>query len=293
MTLERLIDAPDGRVLAVLEGGDPAGRPVLVHNGTPNSRLLHGPDLALAERQGVRLISYDRPGFGGSTGQPGRTVADCAADVRTIAGALGVDQLAVWGISGGGPHALACAALLGDLVVAVASLASPAPYGAPDLDYFDGMGQENVDDMRLMLADPAASRAKCARDRQEMLAADPASVADTMRTLLAPVDEAALSGELAEYLVACVASGLEPGSEGWWDDGYALMSAWGFDVEAIATPVLLRHGRQDRFVPFAHGEWLAARIPGVRAELTDDDGHLTLTTRHLEPTHTWLLEHFH
>ena len=92
-----------------------------------------------AERQGIRVISYDRPGYGGSTRQPGRTVADCATDVRTIADGLAIERLAVWGISGGGPHAIACAALLGDLVPAVAVLASSAPWGAEGLDYFAGM----------------------------------------------------------------------------------------------------------------------------------------------------------
>ena len=126
---EHEVATPDGRVLTVLEDGEPGGRPVLVHNGMPNSRLLFAPDVASARRLGIRLISYDRPGYGGSTPQPGRNVADCAEDVRAIARALDIDRLAVWGISGGGPHALACAALLGDLVAGVAVLASVAPWG--------------------------------------------------------------------------------------------------------------------------------------------------------------------
>lgn len=152
--IEHQLFAEDGRALQVLEAGDRNGRPVLVNNGTPNSRLLFGPMVARAERQGIRLISYDRPGWAGSAPQPGRTVADCAADVRAVATALGIERLAVWGISGGGPHALACAALLPDLVPAVAVLASCAPWNAPGLDYFAGMGQLNVDDMLLQLNDP-------------------------------------------------------------------------------------------------------------------------------------------
>jgi len=128
------IETPDGRVLQVLERGDPTGRPVLVHSGTPNSRLLFDRDVARAERQRIRLISYDRPGYGGSTVRTGRSVGDCAEDVRTIAKALGIERLGVWGISGGGPHAIACAALLSDLVPVVAVLASPAPWGAPGAD---------------------------------------------------------------------------------------------------------------------------------------------------------------
>ncbi len=288
---EHQIDTADGRVLQVLERGDPAGRPVLVHNGTPNSRLLFDRDVARAEHQGIRLISYDRPGYGGSTVRTGRTVGDCAEDVRTIATALGIGQLGVWGISGGGPHAIACAALLPDLVPAVAVLASPAPWGAPGLDYFEGMGERNREDLELILEDPAAARAKCEEHRLEALEATPESVLETLKTLLSPVDAEALTQEVAEHLISAGRSGLAPGSDGWWDDEVAFLAPWGFELSDIRTPVLLYHGRQDRFVPFVHGEWLARHIPGVSAELTDDDGHLTLTLRYLDVIHDWLVEH--
>lgn len=290
---EHRVEAGDGRVLQVLERGDPNGKPVLVHNGTPNSRLMYDPDVRLAERQGIRMISYDRPGYGGSTVQPGRSVADCAEDVRAIAAALGIDQLAVWGISGGGPHALACAALLHDLVPAVGVLASIAPWGADGLDYFAGMGELNADDMRLFLADPAAARAKCEQDRLEFLEGSADDLHEHLKTLLSPADAAVLTGELAQYLVDCARSGLAPGADGWWGDDVAFKSPWGFELGAIRTPVLLYHGRQDRFVPFGHGEWLARQIPGVQAELTDEDGHLTLTAHHLDQVHAWLLERLH
>ena len=290
---EHRVAAGDGRVLQVLERGHPEGKPVLVHSGTPNSRLMHEPEVRLAERQEIRLISYDRPGYGGSTSWPGRTVADCAQDVRAIASGLGVERLAIWGISGGGPHALACAALLPDLVPAVGVLASVAPWGADGLDYFAGMGELNVDDVRLFFEDRAAARAKCEQDRLEYLQVSAEQLHELLKTLLSPADAAVLTGELAQYLVDCTRSGLAPGAEGWWEDEVALNEPWGFELGAIRTPVLLYHGRQDRFVPFGHGEWLAGHIPGVRAELTDDDGHLTLTERHLEQIHAWLLERLH
>src|SRR3989440_8578904 len=167
-TNERDVLTADDRTLLVLERGHRDGHPVLVHNGTPNSRLMFDRDVGRARDMEIRLISYDRPGYGGSSGQPGRTVGDCAEDVRAIAAALGIERLAVWGISGGGPHALACAALLGDLVPAVAALASPAPWGAAGLDYFDGMGELNAEDIRLVLSDPASGRAKCEAERAEM-----------------------------------------------------------------------------------------------------------------------------
>ena len=289
MVIDRTVETGDGRVLAIQEGGDPAGVPVLVHSGTPNSRLLYGPHVADAEQRGIRLIGYDRPGYGGSTALPGRSVADCAGDVRAICAALGIDRLVTWGVSGGGPHVLACAALLPDLVVAAASLASVAPYGADGLDYFAGMGQLNVDDTQLYFRDEVASRAKFESDRAEMLAASPEEAVQIIKSLLSGPDAAVLSGELGDYLDRCTQSGLAPGSEGWWEDGCAHLEAWGFDVADITVPVLLLHGQQDQFVPFGHGVWLAAHIPGVEARLTADDGHLTLTEHRVGGVHEWLL----
>lgn len=288
--MEHQISTAGGRRLQVLERGAPDGRPVLVHMGTPNSRLLYEPSVQLAERQGVRLICYDRPGYGGSDRDPGRSVASCVQDVRAIADALGIERLAVWGISGGGPHAIACAALLPVLVPAVAVLASIAPWGAEGLDYFEGMGRENVEDIEVTLKDRAAGREKHERDRVDMLALTPETIYKTMQTLLSPVDRGALTPALAEFLHESTRLGLAPGAQGWWDDDVAFVEAWGFELGQIGNPVLLLHGRQDRFVPFKHGEWLARHIPGVEAQLLDDEGHLTLMENHLEEVHEWLLE---
>jgi pimeloyl-ACP methyl ester carboxylesterase len=289
--MEYTVRTSDGRMLAVEETGDPAGKPLLVHMGTPDSRHLYGPNVEDASQRGLRLISYDRPGYGGSTPQPGRAVADCAADVRAICAALGIERLVMWGISGGGPHVLACAALLPDLVAAAASLASPAPYGAEGLDYFAGMGDGNADDVRLLLTDKKAARAKWEEDREEILAISSGEVAEAMKSLLAPADAAVLTGGLAGYLVLVNREGLSPGSQGWWDESCALREPWGFDLADISVPVLVLHGRQDRFVPYAHGEWLAGHIPGVAARLLDNDGHLTLVEHRVPEVHTWLLDH--
>jgi pimeloyl-ACP methyl ester carboxylesterase len=287
--VQRTVHTADGRVLAVEETGDPAGRPVLVHGGTPNSRHLYSPHASDAAERGLRLISYDRPGYGESSPQPGRTVADCAADVRAICADLGIDRLVTWGISGGGPHVLACAALLPDLVCAAASLASLAPFDADGLDYFAGMGQENVDDTRLFLADEAEARAKTEKDREEFLAAAPDDIATGMATLLTPTDAAVLTGELAKFLTSSMQDGLAPGAQGWWEDTCMILP-WGFDLAEISVPVLLLHGKHDMFVPFGHGEWLAAHIPGVEARLSEDDGHLTLFQYRVPEVHAWLSE---
>ena len=287
--VDHSVETPDGRTLLVQAAGDPSGVPILFHAGTPNSRLIYRKDAERAQRMGVRLLCYDRPGYGGSTRHEGRNVADCAADVRVIAKALGIQRLGVYGGSGGGPHALACAALLGDLVPAVGVLASVAPWDAPGLDYFDGMGELNVEDTKLYFSDRAASRAKCESDRLEYIEADADGLFESMKTLISPVDAEVLTGDFADYLVSTIRDGLAPGSDGWWDDGVAWFEPWGFELGAIATPVILLQGRQDRFVPFGHGAWLAGQIPGVDARLLENDGHLTLYENHLDEVYSWLL----
>ena len=268
------------------------GRPVLTLAGTPNSRHLFPGHRELAKRQGIRLIGYDRPGYGGSTPQPGRAIADVAADVRAIADSLELERFAVWGISGGGPHALACAALLSGRAVAVASLASPAPYDAPGLDYYAGMGELNVEDIKLTISNPEAARAKAIEDRKSLLAATPDGIREFMRTLLSPVDAAVMTGALAEHMARNIHDALAPGIDGYWEDGWATVQPWGFALAEISVPLMLWHGRHDRFVPFGHGAWLAEHIPGVEAHLSDDDGHLTLAHRRLPEIHEWLLAHF-
>jgi pimeloyl-ACP methyl ester carboxylesterase len=212
-------------------------------------------------------------------------------DVRAIAGALGIERLAVWGYSGGGPHALACAALLPDLVSAVATFASLAPYDAPGLDYFTGMGQDNIDDFKLCLEDPQAARIKTAKDREQILQVTADALVGAWASLVSPADAAVLTGELASFMVTCLKDGLAPGDQGWWDDGVAHLAPWGFTFDAIQVPVQVWHGAHDKFVPFQHGQWLSEHIPGVDAHLTDTDGHLTLLVDRVPEVHAWLLQH--
>ncbi len=274
------------------EGGDPDGRVVLAQLGTPSSRVLYRLHLLDAAERGIRLIAYDRPGYGGSTPQSGRSVADCAQDVSTILDALEIDRFAVWGISGGGPHALACAALLGTRVVAAATLASPAPFDADGLDWFADTGEENVEDDKLILSNPEAARAKLAQDRLEFFDTAEPDPAGSHPTLFSGVDAAVLTDELGEHFARRNRTGLAPGIEGWWDDSVALLKPWGFSPETIQVPVMVLHGRQDRMVPFGHGEWLAGRVPKADPYLTDDDGHLTLLQNRVPAVHAWLLGHF-
>lgn len=281
------VSTPDARVLEVVEDGDPDGVPVVVHHGTPGAAGLHPDWVADAQQRGLRLISYSRPGYGGSTHQPGRTVAHAVTDVETVCDALGIGRFLSWGISGGGPHVLACAARLPDRVVAAASLASVGPYGVEGLDFFDGMGEGNTKDLKAYLAGGREALRPEAEAQAEMFrSATVPEMVEAMRSFLTDVDANELNEGLGEFLLANSQHALSPGVEGWLDED--MIRPWGFDPAEVRVPLLLWQGRQDAMVPFGHGQWLAGRIPGVEAHLSEEDGHLTLITRRIPHVHAWL-----
>jgi pimeloyl-ACP methyl ester carboxylesterase len=288
--IDQSVAASDGRILHAIEAGDPDGFPVVIHHGTPGCAIFDERHVDDAIARGIRLVAYDRPGYAGSSRDAGRSIGDAAADVAAIGDALGFDRFATWGVSGGGPHALATAALLPDRVVAAASLAAVAPYDADGLDYLDGMGEMNIEEFGAALAGEAALRPNHERDAVEFVAAGPAGLKEGLATLLSPVDAAALDDALAAHMFESFETGLANGVDGWLDDDLAFIAPWGFDVADISVPVLLWQGLEDRFVPPGHGRWLAGRIPGVETRITPDDGHLTLYTRRVPEVHSWLLE---
>jgi pimeloyl-ACP methyl ester carboxylesterase len=284
MTGTTEVETPDGRTLRVHEVGGPEGVPVVVHHGTPATGALYPPWF----EDGVRLISFDRAGYGGSTRNPGRRIADVAADVRAIADALELERFATWGISGGGPHALACAALLPDRVFAVAAVCSPAPFDADGLDWFEGQGEGNVAEHKAAAQGEAAVRPLLEEMHAGMTSSGAEELNAELASLLTGPDQEVLTGELAAFLHRSIVD--TGGVEGWLDDDLAFVSPWGFDLGSIAVPVLIRHGMQDAFVPFGHSRWLSERIPGSEARITAADGHLTLCERGIPEVHAWLLQ---
>ncbi len=273
------VPIPDGRTLEVRVTGPEDGLPLVMHHGTPQGAVPFGILERAAEERGLRVVAYSRPGYGGSSPLPDSstyTIADDVADTRAILDHLGVEQFITLGWSGGGPRSLACAALLPGRCLAAASGAGVAPFAAEGLDWFEGMGQENHEELGATLEGPEVLEKWLLENGQGMFTATPEEVATALGDLVDEVDRAALTGELAEYLVA---SGRHAGAQGvigWRDDDFALVRPWGFDLGAITTPVSVWQGAHDRMVPFAHGVWLAGQISGARTHLYDDEGHLSL-----------------
>jgi pimeloyl-ACP methyl ester carboxylesterase len=223
----------------------------------------------------VRLVSFDRAGYGGSDRQPGRRIADVVGDTEAVADAFGAERFLVFGESGGGPYALGCAAMLPARVVAAVSMSGPAPFNAEGLDFMAGMGQDNIDEYNAALAGELPLRTYLSDQREALLATSSQTLHEVLESLLSPVDKAVSTGDLVDWLHAASIRGLEPGCDGWLDDDAASVRPWGFDMSDIRVPVLTQAGKQDLFVPFAHAQWLVDNIPEATDALSASDGHLT------------------
>ncbi|WP_405819304.1 alpha/beta hydrolase [Streptomyces sp. NBC_01390] len=271
--MPRTVSAADGRRLSVEQRGHPDGRPVFLLHGTPGSRLGPAPRPSLLYRMGVRLITFDRPGYGDSDRMPGRTVSAAADDVRAIADALGLGRFAVVGRSGGAPHALACAALLPERTTRAAALVGLAPQDAPDLDWFEGMIDSNV--REYLNAAISRHRVTAALGRRSMsILADPAATIDEMRAELPESDRRIVADAgIQDMLERNFTEGLRTSADGWVDDVMAFSTGWGFEVAGITTPVLLWHGEDDIFAPVEHTRWLGRNIPGARVYVEPGAAH--------------------
>lgn len=249
------------------------GPVVFWHHGTPNIGAPPAPLFPAAERLGLRWVSYDRPGYGGSSARPCRDVASAASDVEKIADALEIERFAVFGHSGGGPHAFACAALLPERVSAMVGVASVAPYDAGGLDWFAGMGAAGVGSLKAALA---------GREAKEEYEAS----AEYDPEMFTASDHAALSNDW-KWFLDVVGPALEGGPGALIDDDLAYVAPWGFQPSDVKAPVLLLHGDADRIAPLGHGEWLARQIATAEFRTSPEDGHISIL-RHGEAALEWL-----
>jgi pimeloyl-ACP methyl ester carboxylesterase len=278
MTADKVRTA-DGRELEVHRHGPQDAFPLVFHYGTPNAPVEFPLLFDAADARGWQVVSYARPGYATSSRHEGRSVADAVADVETILDALGLAAFVTLGWSGGGPHALACAALLPERCQAAATLAGVAPYDAEGLDFLAGMGEENVQEFTAAARSRAELEAMLEPWGDDMRDVTAEQIADALGDLVDEVDRRALTGEFAAMEAAAVRHALSTGIAGWLDDDLAFVTPWGFDVGTISVPTSIWQGAQDRMVPFAHGEWLTAHIPGARAHLYDDEGHISLAAQ--------------
>jgi pimeloyl-ACP methyl ester carboxylesterase len=289
---ERDIALRDGRTLHVYDEGDPDGLVVVEHHGTPGSGLGYPPDVEIARERGLRVIAYDRAGYGGSTAKPGRRVVDIASDVEDVLDALGIERFASLGASGGAPHSLVMGARLADRCVAAAAIACPTPWDAEGIDQLAGMGEQNVEEFTAAMQGEDALEAFLVPMAAEMTAATPEELKDVISTLLPPVDREIWTGDRAVHAKESMDRALASGIGGWRDDDLAFVRPWGFELAEIRTPTLLWQGVQDLMVPVAHGRWLAERIPGVEAHISEPDGHLSIAVGRLGEICDWLRERF-
>jgi pimeloyl-ACP methyl ester carboxylesterase len=282
-----------GRDLAVEDAGPKEGFPVIVHNGA-GSRQVFPRAVAEGRDLGFRLIGYDRPGCGRSTAMPGRVIADCGADVRAVMSELGITEIATWGTSGGGPYALATAAMLPEAVTAVCVFASIGPYGVPDLDFTDGLGGDEFrEEIRRKLEEPVRARADFRAQSAVTLAQQGSPDWWLEKWGDRAGRDAAHDQETADYLAAChrdVLRADDSGSfddDGSWEDDLTFYKPWGFDLAAIQAPVSLWHGLRD-FLPVAHARWLADRIPNVTTHFPADEDHTNVEENNRAAAFAWL-----
>jgi pimeloyl-ACP methyl ester carboxylesterase len=259
------LELSDGRTLHVYDASAEVADPRLAvfwHHGTPNLGAPPEPLFPAAAELGIRWVSYDRPGYGGSTPRPGRNMASAATDVSSIADALGIGRFAVMGHSSGAAHALACGALLPERVLGVVGVAGLAPFHATGLDWFAGMAAAGAADLR------AAARGRAAL--VEHLTSN-----DFDPEQFTPADHAALAGAWS-WLGAIAGQALEGGLGGMVDDDLANVGPWGFDPDQVRAPVLFLHGGQDRVAPSSHARWLARHTRSAALWLRPDDGHISV-----------------
>jgi pimeloyl-ACP methyl ester carboxylesterase len=271
----REIGVSDGRRVAFDCWGDPKGFPVFLLHGTPGSRSGPVPRVPLLYQLGVQLISYDRPGYGGSERHRGRTVAAAAWDVLDLADHLGLDTFGVVGRSGGGPHALACAAFIGgNRLRSVAVLVGLAPSDAIGLDWFEGMTESNVHEYEVAALDGDDAVVADLTRRAKQIDEDPKSLLNALHKEMVEADRrVAFDAGIRRHLTESYREAIRNGPYGWIDDVLAFRSPWGFELKKIKIPVRLWHGDQDVFSPLAHSRWMADQIPSAQIEVEPGAAH--------------------
>jgi len=268
----------DGRTLDLRVAGPDDGLALVYIHGTPSSAGFPEDIGRAALARGMRLVSWSRAGYSTSSRRAGRSVADSVSDAAEVLDHLGIESAYAIGWSGGGPHVLGCGALLRERFRAIGSLAGVAPYveSQGTLDWFAGMGQDNLDEFGASLEGEAAIRAYLEPQGEALRTIEAADIVGSMSSLLPDVDRAHLGGAFGEELARDFREAIAVSVDGWVDDDLAFTREWGFDLASLDLPVTVWQGSDDLMVPFGHGEWLVEHIPGASAQLLQGDGHLSI-----------------
>jgi pimeloyl-ACP methyl ester carboxylesterase len=281
MTTSHQFELSDGRLLDVYVSGPDGGLPLVFHHGTPGAGVqLRGLERA-AHARGLRLVTTSRPGYGASTRQSNRRVVDVVADTAEVLASLGDVRYLVAGWSGGGPHALACAARL-DAVAGALVISGVAPYEAAGLEWMAGMGEDNVLEFGAALQGEDVLRNYLEAHAVDLRTATAEGIIISLNSVLPAVDKAVITDEFGEDLAAQFHEALRIGVDGWLDDDLAFTQPWGFDLSEITGPTMIWQGDADLMVPFAHGEWLASQLPDASVHLESGEGHLSIGVGALE-----------
>ncbi len=281
MTVPEFLELPDGRRLDVRVSGPAEGLPFIFHHGTPGAATpFRAVENAVHER-GMRLVTTSRPGYGHSSRQLGRRVVDVVADTQAVLVAIGAERCLVGGWSGGGPHALACAAGLTE-AAAVLVIAGVAPYDADGLDWMAGMGEENVTEFEAAIQGEERLRTYLEEVQEHLGRVTAAGIVASLGSVLPDVDRAVLTDQFGEDMASSFHEALRTGVEGWLDDDLGFVKPWGFELSEVSIPTMIWQGSTDLMVPFAHGQWLSSHLPHASAHLEPGEGHLSIGVRAID-----------
>lgn len=259
---------PDGRRLGYAEYGVPDGRPVLFFHGMPGSAYIDEDMANVAMRRDVRLIAVERPGYGLSSPQPGRTMPGWADDIAALTQALGISKYSIVGFSGGSPYALACAYKHPDPLIRIALVGPFAPLDAPGI-------MESLSPASSGLYALAQSNPSELRNTFAAIASSPAALLDAMSATLPEWDKDQVSKRRAEFEAEYTQT-LRGGIEGIASDFVLVSGSWGFSLEGIKTETHLWSGTLDQNTPPAMTHYLASKLPNNRTFILPGEGHLSL-----------------
>lgn len=270
----KLVTLSDGRKLELQIAGTPQSNAIVFHHGTPGASNTWTSWMLEVEKLCGFAFSYSRPGYGQSDRHEGRTVRDNSSDIAEVLEILGITQIVSIGWSGGGPHALADSTLPQSR--GVISIAGVGAFGADDLDFLEGMGEENHVEFGAAVEGPAAIENWMKKFSPEIAVVTEEQIIEAFGGLIGEADKKALREGAAEETAASYRKSLEVSYFGWLDDDLAFVQPWEFDITKISVPVELWQGNDDFMVPHAHGYWLEKQIPTAKLHFVPGEGHISL-----------------